>query len=137
MRTVSTAVETLRVVKQVGQQQFDNFAKECILERTKTLDEAIHRNKLPLFDAVTQEPTKGKQQVTSLKKEVELFSRLYISCQSRDGNLEEFLRHENQACPPALLSQGNSTQEHRVTCCSAWLDMLKLSLKLLRSRLFF
>jgi len=73
MRTVSTAVETLRVVNQVGQQQFDTFAKECILERTKTLDEAIHRNKLPLFDAVTQKPTKGKQQVTYLKNKWSYF----------------------------------------------------------------
>ncbi len=31
-----------------------------------------------------------------------LFSHLYIACQSRDGNLDEFFRHENQAYPPSL-----------------------------------
>ena len=31
-----------------------------------------------------------------------LFARLYIGCQNRDGNLEEFFRHENQAYPPSL-----------------------------------
>ena len=36
-----------------------------------------------------------------------LFSRLYIECQTRDGNLEEFFRHENQASPPALSDGGN------------------------------
>ena len=36
-----------------------------------------------------------------------LFSRLYIGCQNRDGNLEEFFRHENQACPPALSDGGS------------------------------
>ena len=46
--------------------------------------------------------SKGKQQLASLLNEVALFSRHYIGCQTRDGNLEEFFRHENQACPPAL-----------------------------------
>ena len=50
---------------------------------------------------------KGKQQLTSLKSDVGLFSRLYIGCQTRDGNLEEFFRHENQAYPPALSDCGN------------------------------
>ena len=42
----------------------------------------------------------------SLKNDVDLFSRLYIGCQNRDGNLEEFFKHENQACPPALADGG-------------------------------
>ena len=45
-------------------------------------------------------------QVASLKCDVELFSRLYIGCQTREGNLEEFFRHENQAYPPALSDGG-------------------------------
>ena len=31
-----------------------------------------------------------------------LFSRLYIEYQNRDGNREELFQHENQACPLAL-----------------------------------
>ena len=45
-------------------------------------------------------------QVASLKCDVELFSRLYIGCQTREANLEEFFRHENQAYPPALSDGG-------------------------------
>ena len=33
---------------------------------------------------------------------MDIFSRLYIECQNRDGNREKFFKHENQACPPAL-----------------------------------
>ena len=33
-------------------------------------------------------------------------SRLYIECQSRDGDLDQFLFHENQAAPPALSTGG-------------------------------
>ena len=32
----------------------------------------------------------GKQQLTSLKSDVQLFSRLYIGCQTCDGDLDEF-----------------------------------------------
>ena len=44
--------------------------------------------------------------MNSLKCDVELFSRLYIGCQTRDGNLDDFFRHENQACPPSLSATG-------------------------------
>lgn len=39
----------------------------------------------------------------------ELFSMLYIDCQNRDGNLWDFLAHENQGCPycsPSLTDGG-------------------------------
>ena len=42
----------------------------------------------------------------SLKNDVNLFSRLYIECQNRDGNLDEFFQHENQAFPPSLSDGG-------------------------------
>lgn len=51
--------------------------------------------------------SKGKQQLTSLKSDVGLFSRLYIGCQTRDGNLEEFFHHKNQAFPPTLSDGGS------------------------------
>ena len=101
------------------QEQFDAFTKECILDGTKSIDETIQRNKLPLFGTSTRTASKGKQQLTSLKNDVELFSRLYISCQTRDGNLEEFFRHENQACPPSLSDAGRlnlSTKSDLLVC---------------------
>ena len=77
------------------------------MDRTKSIEEAIHRNNLPLF-ATKRGPKipKGNQQVKSLNNDVALFARLYIGCQTRDGNLEEFFRHENQQCPPALSDGG-------------------------------
>ena len=98
-------IETVRNAKQIGQDQFE--AKECIVDRTKSIEEAIHRNKRPLF-ATKRGPKipKGNQLVKSLKNGVALFARLYIGCQTRDGNLEELFRHENQQCPPALSDRG-------------------------------
>ncbi len=99
-------METVHSARSIGQEQFDVFTKECLIDRTKSIDETIHRNKLPLFGNSKCTASKGKQQLTSLKNDVALFSRLYISCQTRDGNLEEFFRHENQGCHPSLSDAG-------------------------------
>ena len=103
-------IETVRNAKQIGQDQFEAFSKECIVDRTKSIEKAIHRNKLPLF-ATKRGPKipKGNQQVKSLKNYVALFARLYIGCQTHDGNLEEFFRHENQQCPQLYLTEGDCT----------------------------
>ena len=70
------------------------------------MHDTIHCNKLPLLSTPVLKVSKGKQQLNSLKCDVELFSRLYMACQTRDGNLDEFFRHENEACPPSLSAAG-------------------------------
>ena len=46
----------------------------------------------------------SKQNV--LKTDCHLFSELFISCQSRECDLKEFFRHENQSHPAALSDGG-------------------------------
>ena len=99
------AVKTVLTAK-IGQEQFDEFTKERLIERTESIHDIIRRNKLPLFGTSVCRAHKGKQQLTNLKNNVELFSRLYIGCQNRDGNIDEFFRHENQSCPPSLSDVG-------------------------------
>lgn len=41
-----------------------------------------------------------------LKEDCHLFSRLFISCQSRECDLQEFFCHENQQFPAALRDGG-------------------------------
>ena len=46
-------------------------------------------------------------------------SRLYIACQSRNGDLDDFFHHGNQACPPSLLIVGKlrqGTKADLLTC---------------------
>ncbi|KAG7160440.1 hypothetical protein Hamer_G001690, partial [Homarus americanus] len=67
----------------------------------------IKRNNLPLFSRLpVREKSRAKHQLSSVKSDCSLFSSLYISCQIRDGDLDEFFTHENQACPPSLSSMG-------------------------------
>ncbi len=53
------------------------------------------------------------------KDQGQLFANLYIGCQNRSGNLDEFFAHENQGWPPALSDRGNmrsGTKSDLVKC---------------------
>ncbi len=88
-----TSVEDVQNARRIGQEQFQAYIRDCLIERSKSIDDVIHRNKLKLFgSAAIKNVSKGKQQLTSLKSDVGLFSRLYIGCQTRDGNLAMKIR---------------------------------------------
>ena len=103
-----TVVKAVREMLSIGQDQYKAFVKERFQERTKPITEAIKKNRLPLFKHQQQQrnPTKDKQKVAALKNNCVLFSRLYIARQSRDGNLEEFFKPENQPFTPTLAQAG-------------------------------
>ena len=68
-----------------------------------SLYDPIKKNKLPLFSKATVKKTSTqKVEITTLKKTCQLFSQLYFACQMRNGNLDEFFRHENQSFPLSL-----------------------------------
>jgi len=95
-------IDTARHIEKLGQDQYNMYVTEHRVNQTKHIYEPIKRNNLPLFSwPPAQHKSKGQQQLTSLKNDCSLFSRLYIASQIRDGDLSEFFQHENQACPPS------------------------------------
>ena len=50
--------------------------------------------------------SKQKAQLAALKSDCGLFSKLYISCQTREGDMDNFFSHENQTAPTALSTGG-------------------------------
>ena len=48
------AVETVRNMKKIGQEQFQAFTRECLVERTKSINDAIRRNKLKVFNTLSR-----------------------------------------------------------------------------------
>ncbi|KAH3833880.1 hypothetical protein DPMN_107196 [Dreissena polymorpha] len=58
--------------------------------------------------AVRQKPKRDKQkdELAMVKKESELFSRLYIANSSRDGDLNKFFEHENDKFPSSISDEG-------------------------------
>ena len=54
--------------------------------------------------------THSTSKVSTLKTEVRLYSRMYISCQARSSDMDAFLMHENHAWPPSLASNNTMHQ---------------------------
>ena len=100
-------VSRMREIEVVGRKQFEAFITERLVERKKPLSEPIKRNKLCFFQCSSKKVSKATQQLSSMKRDCSLFSRLYISCQTRDGDIDELFKHENQGCPPSLSDQGH------------------------------
>ena len=100
-------IDAVRKVQQVGKDNFASLVNDRIGKRHKSLFEPIRHNKLPLFHCPPERIlSHDKQQINALKKSCALFSQLYISCQVRGCNLDDFFRHENQPSPPALAQYG-------------------------------
>ena len=98
-------IESIYTARKIGEAQYTKYVEERLEKCNTPITDTIERNKLPLFGtSVPTTTNKTKLQVTTLKNDCNLFARLYIACQSREGNLQEFFKHENQSTPPSLSS---------------------------------
>ena len=98
---------TIRSIEAVGEEKFREYQKSVILDRTKSIYHPIERNSLALFKRPKPKPkTHQAKQVSMLKDNVALFSRLYIVAKHRDCDMASFFKHENQHYPPSLSEYG-------------------------------
>jgi hypothetical protein len=81
---------------------YTEFIKERLQTQRKNITDVLHRNRLLLFKEKPDRANSRVNKVKVLKNDMQLFSRLFVSCQTRVCNLEEFFRHENQPFPPSL-----------------------------------
>ncbi len=49
--------------------------------------------------------SKDKLQISALRDDNALYSRLYIACQTREGYLDDFFKHKNHPHPPSRAKQ--------------------------------
>ena len=100
-------VQAIKTAKQKGQSQYDQFVEERLVKCSKAITDTIHLNKLPLFGTTEKSASnKTRNQISALKNDCNLFARLYIACQAREGNLQECFKHENHASLPSLSCAG-------------------------------
>ena len=79
-------------IEKHGLEQYSTFVKERLVERVKPLDDSIKKNMLHLFSTPKRrQKTKAQEVMAEIKSDSNLFSRLYVASQVRDGNLEENL----------------------------------------------
>ena len=99
----STAAERVATHLQKGKEQFKTFMDK--LNDGQHFYQPIKKNRMDFF---SMGPGPSKQSETKLLKEdCHLFSRLFISCQTRGCDLQEFFSHENQSFPPSLSKNGS------------------------------
>ena len=70
---------------------------------TSSFYKPIKKNKVTFFKH--EEVASGSREKV-MKEECQLFSRLFISCQVTQCDLEDFFTHENQAAPASLSDNG-------------------------------
>ena len=99
-----TAAELISTHLEKGKVYFQEFIKGLESEEGSTFYEPIKKNRVDFFRQVPVSVKSLKQNV--LKTDCHLFSKLFISCQSRECDLKEFFRHENQSHPAALSDGG-------------------------------
>ncbi|KAJ8393331.1 hypothetical protein AAFF_G00062320 [Aldrovandia affinis] len=112
-------METVMNAKRIGQEQFEAFTRECLLDRTKAVDDPIPRNKLKVFSTSTQ--ARAKVSNSSPPSRMTMNSSHACTLAARRGmeTLRSYFRHENQACPPALSDGGSlctGTKNDLLTC---------------------
>ena len=97
------ASESVKSEKIKGEEQSKEFIENCLMNGTKSLYDSISKNYLKLFrhrNDVTV--PKKSQEINFLKSDCRLYGNLYIVCQARKGDLEEFFVHENHSYPLAI-----------------------------------
>ncbi|KAJ8378460.1 hypothetical protein AAFF_G00239240 [Aldrovandia affinis] len=87
-----TAAELIGTHLEKCKVRFQEFMKGLEGEEESTFYEPIKKNRVDFFRQVPASVDSSKQKV--LKEDCQLFSKLFISCQSRECDLKEFFRHE-------------------------------------------
>ena len=89
--TIIIIKATLNNIESIGKEQYELLIKERLRERSRPIDDSISRNNLPLWKPGPRTSTsKEKMKLESVKTDCQLFSELYIGCQSQDGDLDDF-----------------------------------------------
>ena len=124
--TSLTVASSVRQAETMGPEQYQTFMTDPLVERTTHIKEPIKKIKLSFFSRPPQrEKSNTSLQVSSLKSDCSRFSRLYIVCQSRDGNLQDFFKHEKpdmsfifiSAWQAQIGNQGRSLEMPREQLC--------------------
>ena len=102
----ASVVSTVKKAEQIGEEQCKTFIKDRLIDKTKLISDTLKKNSLPTFGKHVKKTTKDKEKLTVLKEDCALFGRLYVACQNRDGNIEEYFKYENQPWPPSLSQMG-------------------------------
>ena len=102
-----SSVACLRTIQSQGQEQYREFVKEMLIGRVKPITSTINKNKIILFNAQPHRvKSKSKEDVKLLLSESSILVTLYITCQNRDDDFDNFFSQDNHPFPPSLSAYG-------------------------------
>lgn len=108
-------VNTVVHAKETGMAQYLELVNERLLQRSKPLSDPIHLNRVALFRNKNKSTRRTKDlKLQTAKTICGLFAILYVGCQARGGDLDEFFQHKKQSLSPSIsdfgeLSHGNKS----------------------------
>ena len=128
-------VKSLKNMYSLGKERYYQFMEERLKSNLRSIGDTIPRNNFAMFSKPGTEKTKVAGRLTELKNDRALFSRLYIASQTREGDVDEFFRHENQSTPPSLAIGGQMRQgdKHNLLDCLEGTDMILLWMLMVKS----
>ena len=101
------ATKSVKEAKRIGEAQYTAFVNERLINRRTSLYDALKRNDLsPFRQKHLLKMSKSKQKIATLNSERRLYANLYVACQWREGDLDNFFAHENHAFPVSLSEYG-------------------------------
>ena len=104
-------IQSVRNVEDIGKIQYQRFVKERMNGSVTAFNDTIPKNCLPLCNSNFEKlQMKSASKLSNLQTDVQLFSRMYIVCLSREGDLDTFFQQENHAWPPSLASNNTMHQ---------------------------
>ena len=113
------ASDAVKNALKTGTQQFEQFIEERLYKKEVSLHSVISKNKFNVFQDRNLSISTSKVKIATLKADRKLFSRLYIACQSRQDDLDNFFSHENHSYPVSISEYG------KLRKCTSKSDFLK------------
>ena len=110
-------VHTIRTAEATGKAQHQTFVAGRLDSNIAAVNDTVHKNNLPLLTSKSEKkPTKSTSKICNLQHDVHLFSWMYISCQTRDSDVDAFFEHENHAWSPSLAANGITSKSDLMEC---------------------
>ena len=84
-------VQSVREAENLSKGQYKAFVNDCMINMNKSIHDTIPKNNLTLFKSGRgKRSSKTKAKISSMKSDLELFSRMYFSRLAREGEMDVF-----------------------------------------------
>ncbi|KAF2884048.1 hypothetical protein ILUMI_22166 [Ignelater luminosus] len=80
----------------------------------------IPKNKVSVFISLVRKNTSAKEKIKNLRRDANIYCKLYVASQSRESDIKSFFAYENQPFPPSLSEVGRlrkpSNKQNVIAC---------------------